>query len=284
MNTLKEASAAFVHETAAVRRLSVHTVEAYRRDLEILQNALPMPLTDITPQNMRHLLATQHGMSPASTARRLSTWRLFFNYLLKTGDIRNNPAHSLRAPKKQGRLPRALTPDKTAFLLNDDTGSGWLKWRDDAMFELLYSTGLRVGEMTALNVSDISAGMVHVQRGKGGRGRVVPAGTVAQKALSCWLTARASAANHNETALFVNRRGGRLNVRTVQQRLSTRAARLGMAGQVSPHVLRHSCASHFLQSSGDLRATQDLLGHRDITSTQIYTLATRIWHHRHPKE
>ena len=206
---------------------------------------------------------------------------MFFDYLHHLGIVAVNPTHGLRAPKKPARLPRALTPDEMTHFLDgqqaaNSSASGKATWqaaRDAAMFELLYASGMRISEMTQLNISDIDmgAGVAYIARGKGGRGRVTPFGTAAKTALRAWLAARQTTADSKTTALFINTRGGRLSARAVQLRTAKKAQNVGMGGRVSPHVLRHSCASHFLQSSQDLRATQELLGHADISSTQIYT-------------
>lgn len=266
-------TAAFIDEAETVRRLSPHTIDSYRRDLQILAGA-GVAATQIGPEDIRRLLAREgkRGTSPASMSRRLSTWRMFFDYLRNKGALASNPARDVRGPRKEKRLPRAMTPDETAHFLDapPPIANEWTTARDTAMFELLYSAGLRVGEMLALDIDDLDfcEGIARIRLGKGGRGRNTPFGERARTALQKWLALRQST---QTSAVFINRRGTRLNARTVQKRAAMRAAFAGCAGRVSPHVLRHSCASHFLQSSGDLRATQDLLGHADIASTEIYT-------------
>ena len=258
-------------QTAAARRLSPHTVDSYRRDLQILMES-GLAAENIKTVDIRRLVVseTRRGIHPSSIARRLSAWRMFFGDLQRRGIIEVNPAIGVRAPKKNAPLPRALTPDETAHFLDAPTAKKdiWAM-RDRALLELLYSSGLRIGEALSLNAPDLdlSSGMVHIKRGKGGRGRVAPLGDTAKTALKQWLAVRPVGGD----ALFVNHRGGRLSARAAQQKTATRATTLGYAGKISPHVLRHSCASHFLQSSGDLRATQELLGHQNISSTQIYT-------------
>lgn len=266
----------FVHELEAVRRMSAHTVDSYRRDLRILTAGVGGDAAAVTTNDIRRLLAAEgkRKIKPSSVARRLAAWRMFFEYLRKKGRINTNPARAARAPKKPARLPRALTPDETAHFLDapDGNENGAAARRDAAMFELLYSAGLRVGELTALDVCDVDceSGAAHIRRGKGGRGRVAPFGDAARRALRELLPQR-EGLNPADEALFINLRGKRISARAVQLRTAARAQARGSAGRISPHVLRHSCASHFLQSSGDLRATQDLLGHADIASTQIYT-------------
>ena len=306
----------FLAGLALRRRLSPHTVAAYRRDLALLiRAAKDAPPAAVSAETLRRALARDAalGKHPATAARRLSAWRVFFDHLVENGLAKTNPARGLRPPKRPARLPKALTPDETAKLLdatdaartpeiskfskfpNGKKGGGGgsdaeraaLRLRDAAMFELLYSSALRVGELVALDLADVDwrGGFARVLRGKGGRGRVAPVGKTAMAALQKWRTARALFAKPNGSgsnsdsglegagsgALFISRGGGRLGARTVQMRLGAQAKLAGMPGRVSPHVLRHSCASHFLQSSGDLRATQELLGHRDIAATQIYT-------------
>ena len=277
----------FLAELALRRRLSPHTVAAYRRDLEALARAAKGTAAgEVSPDILRRALARGAAMGnhPSTAARRLSAWRVFFDHLVENGVADSNPARGLRPPKRPARLPKALTPDEAARLLNakepasapaaaDNAEKSALRLRDAAMFELLYSSALRVGELVALDLGDVDwrGGFASVRRGKGGRGRVLPIGGTALAALEKWRTARALFAKPEEEALFVSRSGARLGARTVQTRLGARAKAAGMPGRVSPHVLRHSCASHFLQSSGDLRATQELLGHSDIAATQIYT-------------
>ena len=325
------------------RNLSPHTLSAYRRDIAaLLQVVGQSPPARVSPDDLRRALAREaaDGKRPATAARRLTAWRMFFDRLIETGAATANPARGLRPPRRPSRLPKALTPDEAAKLLSpvptetipadgtagtiptgtipaDGTaetilagtdgeggrggrggeggvgGEGWvgeLFVRDAAMFELLYSSGLRVGELVALDVSDLNdEGLVRVRRGKGGRGRVAPVGKAARTALQKWRTVRAGFPGASESsALFLSRNGSRLGARSVQGRLAEWAKRAGMPGRISPHVLRHSCASHFLQSSGDLRATQELLGHRDISATQVYarldfqTLAA-VYDRSHPR-
>ena len=278
----------FLHRLRWVRQLSAHTVAAYKRDLQLLaeharaENKKPQ---EINAAMLRAIIARQtaRGSHPSSIARQLAAWRVFFDFMREEGALTNNPARRVRAPKKPSRLPRALTPEQTQQFLdaapnkkdeNKNKRTGAPSNRDAAMFELLYSSGVRVGELIALDVHDLDAQcrFVTVRSGKGGGGRVVPVGATAKAALCEWLSSRAQMQiAESENALFVNRGGGRLSARAVQQRMRKRAICAGMGVPVSPHVLRHSCASHFLQSSGDLRATQEMLGHKDITATQIYT-------------
>ena len=263
----------FISYLAMVRRLSDNTTKAYRRDLQMLAIGLDAtPIANTSSAVLRRLLAKYmaKGVHPSTVTRRLAAWRMFFDYLNKTGDA--NPARAVNAPKKPARLPKALTPDETAALFIAKGDNTVLTLRDTAMFELLYSSALRVSEMVALDVADLDSShrLVYVRQGKGGQGRVAPIGRAARQALKKWLATRAVAGCSHD-ALFIGKNNRRLGVRSVQLRLGRLAKKSGLAGRVSPHVLRHSCASHFLQSSGNLRATQELLGHKSIAATQIYT-------------
>ncbi|MGI9337555.1 MAG: tyrosine-type recombinase/integrase [Gammaproteobacteria bacterium] len=269
--------ARFLAHLRWVRQLSKHTIDAYRRDLHHLQLCAEAP-ADITAPMLREALAQQSakGAHPSTIARRLAAWRMFFDFLRAGKVAAVNPARGINAPKKPSRLPRALTPEQThRFLAADNDGESGkpIMIRDRAIMELLYSSALRVSELTALDVNDVDGGctFVAVRSGKGGGGRVVPVGAAARNALHKWLAARVLLTGDIGGALFVGRGGRRLGSRAVQQRLQKRAAKTAMGVPVSPHVLRHSSASHFLQSSGDLRATQEILGHKDIAATQIYT-------------
>jgi integrase/recombinase XerC len=259
------------------RRLSPHTVSGYGRDLQAaVQFCRASVLTDwrqVTAHHVRQFAADNHrrGLSGHSIQRRLSALRSFYAYLLREGKARNNPATDVRAPKSEQRLPAVLDVDAMAQLLNIQ-GDDALAIRDHAMLELFYSSGLRLSELVALDCRDLdlSQGTMEVT-GKGRKTRILPVGRQACLALRCWLEARAALNSDTDGALFLNRSGGRLSRRAVQQRLGHWARRQGMDGRVHPHMLRHSFASHLLESSGDLRAVQDLLGHADISTTQIYT-------------
>jgi len=222
---------------------------------------------------VRKLVARLHrqGLKGNSIARLLSSLRSLFNYLLREGEARLNPAEGVPAPKSTRSLPKALDVDQVNHLLNFDDNTP-LGSRDRAMFELLYSSGLRLSELVGLDVNDIDYrdSLVRVT-GKGSKQRVVPVGRMAIHASQAWLRHREAMADVGETALFVNRHGKRLSARSVQQRLDRCGLRQGLNSRVHPHRLRHSFASHMLESSGDLRAVQELLGHADISTTQIYT-------------
>ena len=266
----------FIHYIESVRQLSAHTVAAYRRDLRTLTQGIgEQDPTTVTAIDLHRLLAQRSQAKATSIARQLAAWRAFYNFLISADCMRINPVLAVVAPKRPAHLPKALTPDEMNSLLATPTDKNdLLSVRDTAMMELLYSSALRLAELTQLNINDIdqAGGFIYVQRGKGGRGRVVPLGKTAAAALAVWLPQRqALLAGAAEPALFVGRNKTRLCGRSVQKRIDRHVKKIGFKQTVSPHMFRHSCASHFLQSSGDLRATQELLGHRDISATQIYT-------------
>jgi integrase/recombinase XerC len=256
------------------RRLSPHTVEAYRRDAALLQ-ALSgeRPIERASTADIRRFAATLHGkgLSPRSLARVLSSWRGLYDWLARARAVASNPCIGVRAPKAAKRLPRTLSPDEAVALVSFEDDSA-LGRRDRAMFELAYSSGLRVSELTGLDVGSIDAATGEARvLGKGSKARIVPVGRAALAAIAAWLAQRAKLARPGEAALFVGRSGRRLAPREVQRRIKRWAAAAGIAVDVHPHMLRHSFASHVLQSSGDLRAVQEMLGHASIASTQVYT-------------
>lgn len=272
------AVAAYLAELAEQRRLSPHTVNNYRRDLVRLLNlAGEMPLAELQVHHIRRFAAQLHGqgLSGRSLARLLSAWRGFFNWLRRGDVVRANPCEGVRSPKSPKHLPNALSVDETARLLQPtDDGDPVLLTRDMAMFELFYSSGLRLAELAALDCaaldSALNEGEVRVL-GKRNKARLVPVGRKAREALAAWAALRETLAGVEEPALFVSRRGVRISHRMIQLRLAQLALQLGLPRHVHPHMLRHSFASHVLQSSGDLRAVQEMLGHASIASTQVYT-------------
>ena len=256
------------------RRLSANTAASYQRDIDsLIQLAGASSLGELQIYQIRRFVAQLHarGLDGRSIARMLSAWRGLYRYLVRDRGFAANPCMGVRAPKAARRLPHALSPDEATQLMaiNED---GALALRDKAMFELFYSSGLRLSELTSLALGDIDAidGTVRVT-GKGGKTRVVPVGRHALAALEQWLTPRALLARDDERALFLGQNGRRLGVRAVQLRLKHWAAKLGLDRSLHPHMLRHSFASHVLQSSGDLRAVQEMLGHASISTTQVYT-------------
>lgn len=259
------------------RRLAAHTLAAYRRDCALLERlAGGKGPAELAAPDIRRFAATLHGkgLSPRSLARLLSAWRGYFDWLVRHHGIPANPCRGIRAPKAARTLPQALSPDDASRLVAiDDAGdAGDAGLRDRALFELAYSCGLRVSELTGLDVGDLDtdAGEARVT-GKGSKTRIVPVGHPALEAISRWLPVRAALAAPGEAALFVGRAGKRLSPREVQRRIKRRAVAAGITEDVHPHMLRHSFASHVLQSSGDLRAVQEMLGHASIASTQVYT-------------
>ena len=252
-----------------------HTRNAYVRDVQALASlAGARDLAALTRAEIARHLATLHGrgLSGRSLARMLSAWRAFYRFMLERDRSRSvDPCAGVKAPKTTRRLPSALSPDEAAKLVSI-AGDDPLVRRDRALLELAYSSGLRLAELTSLDCTglDVDGGEVKVL-GKGSKERIVPVGAPAQAALRAWLGARAVLARPGEAAVFVSRRGTRLSARAIEQRLAIHAIRQGLDRHVHPHMLRHSFASHVLQSSGDLRAVQELLGHASIASTQVYT-------------
>ena len=264
----------YLDHLAFERRLSAHTLEAYGRDVNaLLESAGATPLAELKVHDMRRFIAKLHGtgLSARSIARMLSAWRGFYHYLARDHGHGDNPCLGLRAPRSAKRLPQALSPDEANRLL-DAAADSALTIRDKAMFELFYSSGLRLSELTGLAPMDVNyaEGTVRVT-GKGSKTRIVPVGAQALAALAAWLKTREQIKQLQPDALFVNRLGKRLTPRSVQQRLKTWALKQGVSTKVHPHALRHSFASHVLQSSGDLRAVQEMLGHASISTTQVYT-------------
>jgi len=252
---------------------AAHTRVAYMRDVRLLERLAGAPLAQLARADLGRILARLHGqgLSGKSLARILSGWRAFYHFLLDCGAVRENPCIGLRAPKSDRRLPSALSPDEAVQLVAIEANDT-LATRDRALFELAYSSGLRLSELAGLDVPalDLDAGEVRVW-GKGSKERIVPVGSAARDALREWLSERVRIAAAEEPAMFVGRRGKRISPRAIEQRLSHWAIVRGIAQHVHPHMLRHSFASHLLQSSGDLRAVQELLGHASIASTQVYT-------------
>lgn len=265
----------FEQYLVAERGLSANTRASYRRDLTALAAmAGGTALEKIQSNQIRRFIAQQHarGLSGKSLARMLSAWRGFYGWLARRYGLAVNPCGGMRAPKAAKALPRALSPDAAAQLLNGESDS-LLLLRDRAMFELLYSSGLRLAELVNLDIRaarSIAEGEIEVT-GKGNKTRIVPVGSYAAGAVAAWLAERKTLASEDEPAMFVNRNGGRLSPRAVQLRLRQFALRQGVTGGVHPHMLRHSFASHVLQSSSDLRAVQEMLGHASISTTQVYT-------------
>ncbi|KQQ84609.1 recombinase XerC [Xanthomonas sp. Leaf131] len=266
------------------RQVSAHTLDAYRRDLAALVSwaaeqksedgaqvdAAPLESAQLSSEQLRQFVAAEHrrGLSPKSLQRRLSACRSYYAWLLKHGRIAASPAAAMRAPKAPRKLPQVLDADEAVRLVEVPTDAP-LGLRDRALLELFYSSGLRLSELCALRWRDLDleSGLVMVL-GKGEKQRLVPVGSHAIGALRAWLRESGGRA---ETHVFPGRAGGAISQRAVQIRIKQLAVRQGMFKDVHPHMLRHSFASHILESSGDLRGVQELLGHSDIATTQIYT-------------
>ncbi len=284
----------YLQHLAGERRLSPHTKKAYRRDLKSLCEYCQLGGIEnwgqLDSQHIRSFAAACHrqGLSPRSIQRRLSSVRSFYRYLLREGVTGRNPAQDVSAPKAPKRLPKTLDADQMTRLVQV-TGDDPQVCRDRALMELLYSSGLRLAELVSLNLPDVDVADRTVRvTGKGNKTRIVPVGRHAIAALRAWLRVRANLANQDETAMFVGARGGRISPRTVQARLKRWGRIQGIDASVSPHMFRHSFATHVLESSGDLRAVQELLGHANISTTQIYTHLdfqhlARIYDETHPR-
>ena len=278
------------------RQLSDQTVINYRRDLEeLIELANQTKLATLSSSDIRRFTSKLHakGLNPRSISRKLSAWRGFYRWLIEENLTSANPVEDIHAPKKNKPLPKALSVDDVRVVASTSEKEAVEQDRatllcNHAMFELLYSSGLRVSELTSLDIHAIkdtgyrSASWINLEEkevtvtGKGNKTRIVPVGDAAVHAIRNWLLAREtlidqSLQQEHTNALFINSRGRRVSPRTVQLRLKSHANALGLPVNVHPHVLRHSFASHILQSSGDLRAVQEMLGHSSIASTQVYT-------------
>lgn len=276
------------------KHCSSHTVSNYQRDLEKvvafcgrLQIA---DWSDLESSQVRHLIAQLHAdsLGGKSIQRLLSALRSFYRYLQKNALLNNNPAQGVRAPKSDKRLPKVISVDQIAQTLTP-TSRAPIEIRDLALFELAYSSGLRLQELIDLNLDSIDLQDATVRViGKGNKTRIVPVGSKARQAISAWLKLRAQFARPEETSLFVSKRGTRISSRTVQIRLRNRGIKQGIGKPLHPHMFRHSFATHLLESSGDLRAVQELLGHENISTTQIYTQVdfqylTGVYDQAHPR-
>ena len=269
--------AAFLQELKHQRRLSPHTLEAYARDLRALLDYCARQslssLAELDVHHVRGFAAESHrrGLSPRSVARRLSAVRSFLRSEVAAGRLRANAGVHVQAPKPARRLPGTLDADHVARLLAIE-GDEDLAVRDRAILELFYSSGLRLAELIGLDVPDLDLADRTVRvTGKGSKTRIVPVGRYAVDAVRRWLKVRAGLAASDERAMFVSQNGQRLRPRTVQARIHLWARRQGSSTRVHPHVLRHSFATHLLESSGNLRAVQELLGHSSLSTTQVYT-------------
>ncbi|MFP5506539.1 MAG: tyrosine recombinase XerC [Gammaproteobacteria bacterium] len=265
----------YLQHLAAERRLSPHTVAAYARDLaDLARLSGDKPLDSLNVSDVRGAILKLRGraLSAASVARMLSSWRGFYAFACRRLGFPRNPCTGLRPPKAAKALPEILSPDACSRLLDGAEAGGALELRDRAMFELFYSSGLRLAELVGLDLGDVHPDSGEAQvTGKGRKTSIVPVGTQALAALAAWLPLRQTLVRDDTPALFVSQRGSRLTPRSVQLRLDRWAAKSGLGQAVHPHLLRHAFATHVLQSSGDLRAVQEMLGHASISTTQVYT-------------
>jgi len=266
----------FYKKLRTERQLSPHTLKNYQRDLNNLIDFCDQQAIDewstLDEQHIRMHVSQRHrqGLSGKSLQRSLSALRTFFDYLIHEGLLKFNPAKGVKAPKVARKLPQTLDVDRVGQLLTIE-GTDDLAIRDCAILELFYSSGLRLSELTGLNIDSLLGDSDVRVIGKGNKERQLPVGRKAAAALKKWLLIRGNLSAEGEKALFVSQRGTRLSARSVQQRIRHWVSKQGLDTHVHPHMLRHSFASHMLESSSDLRAVQELLGHADISTTQIYT-------------
>jgi integrase/recombinase XerC len=271
-------SSQFLADLERVRRLSPHTVAGYRHDLDTfctfcaerdIASAAAVANADVR----RWIAQLRHHLGGRSVQRSLSALRSFYKYLRREHLVAHDPTTGISAPKSPRRLPATLDIDQTQQLLEQPaaTADDFLGLRDQAMMELFYSSGLRLAELIALDIGtiDFEQGQVEVL-GKGNKTRIVPVGGVALRAIAAWLRVREQA-RPADPALFISQRGTRISPRSVQLRIARESQQRGVAQHVHPHMLRHSFASHLLESSGELRSVQELLGHANLSTTQIYT-------------
>lgn len=258
------------------RQVSPHTLNNYQRQLravvEILREKQLNTWQQVTPSVVRLILAEskRHGLQEKSLALRLSAIRQFFSFLIRHGELKVNPATGISAPKQGKRLPKNISTEQVQLLLDNDSKDP-IDLRDRAMLELMYSSGLRLAELQGLNLQSINTRSREVRvLGKGNKERVVPFGRFASHALQQWLKVRPQF-NPKDEALFVSQQGNRISTRNIQKRFETWGIRQGLNSHLNPHKLRHSFATHMLEASADLRAVQELLGHSNLSTTQIYT-------------
>ncbi|WP_114814148.1 tyrosine recombinase XerC [Paraburkholderia kururiensis] len=296
-------TAAYLSSLEHERRLSAHTLRGYTHELDELKKlANGRPLESLTATDIRGAVARAHagGLSARSIAHRLSAWRAFYRWYAGHVELAANPVATVRAPKRAKTLPKALSVDDANALMDAPSPGTAEGLRDHAMLELFYSSGLRLAELVGLDVNYAkadgyeSAGWLKLDAaevevlGKGNRRRVVPVGRKALDALNAWLAVRHEFVKTDPQPLFLSVRGNRMSPNVVRERVKRAAIAAGIPANVHPHVLRHSFATHVLQSSGDLRAVQELLGHASITATQVYTSLdfqhlARVYDQAHPR-
>lgn len=291
----------FVEHLRVERAASPHTLKAYREDLHLLVEHFRTALSgrapivnDLTTSRLRGFLAGLHErrQSKATIARRLASLRTFLKFLVRQGTLTENPAVGLRTPKQGSRLPKFLTESDATKLMDAPAEGDVLGRRDRAILEVLYSAGVRVSELVDLNTGDVDLeNSVATVRGKGKRERLVPLGEPARRALRAWLDVRGrlmSEVSTERSALFLNHRGGRITARSVARLLGKHRRRAGIATEASPHTMRHTFATHLLDRGADVRSVQELLGHRSLSSTQVYTHVTsqrlrEVYDKAHPR-
>ena len=276
---------------AETRRAISGTTSGTAEAAEVDAEAISARLRAVTSLDLRAYLGElrKAEYSRATVARKVATLRSFYKFLARLGVVESNPVKIIRTPRQEKRLPKFLSPADVERLLVATKGTDFLSLRDTAMLEVLYSTGIRVSELVGINLTDVDpVGEVVRVRGKGRRERLAPLGSFALEAIDRYLAARKAVAIQDAEAVFVNRRGERLNVRSVRRKLAKYLAKAGLDPHVSPHTLRHSFATHMLERGADLRAVQELLGHRSLSTTQIYTHVTahrlkEIYEAAHPR-
>ncbi|HEY6094466.1 MAG TPA: tyrosine recombinase XerC [Gallionellaceae bacterium] len=290
--TPEQALEAYSAYLGTERQYSPLTIKNYARDIrQLFKAAGGAPLHELKSHQIRRFIAQLHGsgLGGKTLARMLSAWRGFYAFLVRSYHYAGNPCTGLRAPKSPRKLPHTLSPDEAVRMVDLPEEDGVLAIRDKAMFELLYSSGLRLAELVGLDIGalDFADASVRVT-GKGSKTRIVPLGSHAIAALQAWLQVRADQVGDEVQAVFINRNGSRLGARSVQIRMKQWGIKQGISSNVHPHLLRHSFASHVLQSSGDLRAVQEMLGHASISTTQVYThldfqYLAKIYDGAHPR-
>ncbi|MDQ7073495.1 MAG: tyrosine recombinase XerC [Gammaproteobacteria bacterium] len=292
---LQEDISQFLHYLMQEKRMSPHTVSNYQRDLkrfyDFCYDASLEEWATVKSSHIRQFIALLHrsGLSARTLQRNLSAIRSFYRFLIRENTVENNPALAVQAPKAEKRLPSTLDIDQISGLLAMSSIDSFIACRDSAIMELFYSSGLRLAELARLDVRDIDIGdqLVYVT-GKGDKSRVIPVGRQAISALTDWLLKREQLAFYEQAALFITKQGSRLGMRAIQQRMRYWGKKQGISDRVHPHRLRHAFASHMLEASGDLRAVQELLGHADISTTQIYTHVdfqhlAKVYDNAHPR-
>ncbi len=268
------------------------TIKNYKLDLrqfEVFLESQNIVINDAKKINLEQFFMNLHvlGLSPASLARKASTLRSYYLYLLKSSFIAESPMASIKTPKLSKKLPNVLSVNDVDILCNIKIDSAVAK-RDKAIIEVMYSSALRLSELSSLNIESVDMNSKFVKvTGKGKKERILPLGLKATDALSVWIAARNDFAPSN-AALFINKYGGRLSNRSIQNRINFWVKKQGLNCKISPHTLRHSCATHLLEASGDLRAVQEFLGHEDISTTQIYTNMdfehlSKVYKNSHPR-